>query len=91
MWGFDKTKGQIPHPTSMYFVQNQVPRVPHPSSNTEDGAHLDFSANGFWGWQCEKTYINNDVKVFNPHAPSNRSTDAKSITGNMNCLRNIEI
>ena len=32
------------------------------SSNTEDGAHLDISANGFWGGRCEKTYI--DVKVF---------------------------
>ena len=47
------------------------------SSNTEDGAYLDFSANGFWGGRCEKTYI--DVEVFYPHAPSNRSTNAKSI------------
>ena len=47
------------------------------SSNTEDGACLDISANGFWGGRCEKTYI--DVKVFNPHAPSNRTTNAKSI------------
>ena len=47
------------------------------SSNTEDGARLDLSANSFWGGRCEKTYI--DVKVFNPHAPSNRSTNAKSI------------
>ena len=31
----------------------------------------------FWGGQCEKTIV--DVKVFNPHAPSNRSTNAKSI------------
>ena len=29
-------------------------------SNTEDGTHLDFSANGFWEGWCEKTYI--DVK-----------------------------
>ena len=40
------------------------------SSNIEDGARLDISANGFWGGRCEKTYI--DVKVFNHHAPSNR-------------------
>ena len=46
----------------------------------------------FWGGQCEKTYINIDVKrVFNPHAPSNRSTNAKSITGNMNCLRDVHM
>ena len=43
------------------------------SLNTEDGAYLDFSANGLWGGQCEKTYI--DVEVFNPHAPSNKFTN----------------
>ena len=47
------------------------------SSNTEDGARLDISANGFWGGRCEKTYI--DIKVFNPHAPSNRTTNSKAI------------
>ena len=47
------------------------------SLNIEDGACLDISTNGFWGGWCEKTYI--DAKVFNPHAPSNRSTNAKSI------------
>ena len=47
------------------------------SSNIEDGARLDISANGFWGGRCEKTYI--DIKVFNPHAPSNRTTNSKAI------------
>ena len=47
------------------------------SSNIKDGACLDISANGFWGGRCEKTYI--DVKVFNPHAPSNRTTNSKAI------------
>ena len=47
------------------------------SSNIEDGARLDISASGFWGGRCEKTYI--DVKVFNPHAPSNRTTNSKAI------------
>ena len=47
------------------------------STNIEDGARLDISANGFWGGRCEKTYI--DVKVFNPHAPSNRTTNSKAI------------
>ena len=35
------------------------------SAITEDGARLDVAANGFWGGRF-------DVKVFNPHAPSNR-------------------
>ena len=47
------------------------------SSNIEDGARLDISANGFWGGRCEKTYV--DVKVFNPHTPSNRTTNSKAI------------
>ena len=47
------------------------------SSNTKDGALLDISANSFRGSRCEKTFV--DVKVFNLHAPSNRSTNAKSI------------
>ena len=42
------------------------------STNTNDGARLDISANGFWGGRFEKTYM--DVRVFNPHAPSNRNT-----------------
>ena len=31
-WGFDPTKGQIPHSAGTYFVQNQVysPTLPHP-------------------------------------------------------------
>ena len=47
------------------------------SSNTDDGARLDIAANGFCGGRCEKTYV--DVKVFNPHAPSNRSTSTKAV------------
>ena len=39
------------------------------SSNVQDGAHLDIAANGFWGGRFERTYF--DVRVFNPHAPSN--------------------
>ena len=42
------------------------------SSITQDGARLDIVANGFWGGRFEKTYF--DVRVFNPHAPSNRQT-----------------
>ena len=33
--------------------------------------------NGFWGGRCEKSYV--DVKIFNPHAPTNRSSASRSI------------
>ena len=46
----------------------------------EDGARLDIAANGFWGRRFEHTYI--DVRVFNPHAPSNRHS---------NCYRKHEL
>ncbi len=42
------------------------------SANCQDGARLDIAANGFWGGTFERTYF--DVRVFNPHAPSNRHT-----------------
>ena len=41
------------------------------TANTQDGARLDLSANGVWGGRSEKTFF--DVRVFNPHAPSNKS------------------
>ena len=44
------------------------------SSNTQDGARLDIAANGFWGGRFECTYF--DVRVFNPHAPSNRNSNS---------------
>ena len=50
------------------------------SGNVEDGARLDIAANGFWGGRFERTYI--DVRVFNPHAPSNRHS---------NCYRKHEL
>ena len=42
------------------------------TANTQDGACLDIAANGVWGGTFERTYF--DVRVFNPHAPSNRLT-----------------
>ena len=39
--------------------------------NQCDGARLDIAANGFWGGRYERTYF--DFRVFNPHAPTNRS------------------
>ena len=46
------------------------------SANRQDGARLDIAANGFWGGSCERTFF--DVRVFNPHAPSNRCTPSSS-------------
>ena len=42
------------------------------TANLQDGARLDIAANGLWGGRFERTYL--DVRVFNPHAPSNRHT-----------------
>ena len=42
------------------------------SANTQDGARLDIAANGLWGSRYERTFF--DVRVFNPHATSNRNT-----------------
>ena len=39
------------------------------TANLQDGAWLDIAANGVWGGTFERTYF--DVRVFNPHAPSN--------------------
>ena len=39
------------------------------TSNSEDGARLDVSAQGFWGDRHEHAFF--DVRVFNPLAPSN--------------------
>ena len=43
------------------------------SSNVQDGVHSDIAANGVWGGCFDRTYF--DVRVFNPHAPSNRQTN----------------
>ena len=48
-----------------------------PSAITQDGARLDIEASGFWGGRFERTLI--DVRVFNPHAPSNRGNQLSSI------------
>ncbi len=39
------------------------------TANKEEGARLDITANGLWGGRFERTMV--DVRVFNPHAPSN--------------------
>ena len=51
------------------------------SAITEDGARLDIAANGFWGGRFERAYF--DVRIFNPHAPSNRHNALPPPTRNM--------
>ena len=43
------------------------------TANTQTGTWLDIAANGFWGGTFERTYFN--VRIFNPHAPSNKHSD----------------
>ena len=47
------------------------------SANVQPGARLDIAANGVWGGSFERTHF--DVRVFNPHAPSNRHTDPQTV------------
>ena len=47
------------------------------SANIQPGARLDIAANGVWGGSSERTYF--DVRVFNPHAASNRHTDPQTV------------
>ena len=46
------------------------------TANHQDGARLDITASGFWGGTYERTFF--DVRVFNPHAPSNRQPSLAS-------------
>ena len=46
------------------------------TSNAQDGARLNIAANGFWGGQFERTFF--EVRIFNPHAPSNRQSSLSS-------------
>ena len=45
--------------------------------NSQAGARLDIAAHGVWGSTFERTFF--DVRVFNPHAPSNRHTNLQSV------------
>lgn len=42
-----------------------------PGTNVTDSARLDIAMNGFWGVRFERCFL--DVRVLNPHAPSNKS------------------
>ena len=46
------------------------------TANSQAGARLDI-ANGVWGGTFKRTFFN--VRVFNPHAPSNRHTNLQSV------------
>ena len=46
------------------------------SANTDDGAHVDIRARGFWNMSQDAFF---DVRVFYPNASSNRSTDPSSV------------
>ena len=48
----------------------------HASANIHDGACLDVEDIGFWGSNFERAFF--DVKVFNPHAPSNMRSQLSS-------------
>ena len=45
-------------------------RLSGASAITDEGARLDIAASGFWGGRHERAFF--DVRIFNPHAPSNR-------------------
>ena len=58
------------------------------SANIEDGARLEVAADGFWGRRFERAFF--DVRVFNPHAPSNQTSQiATSYRHNENEKRQV--
>ena len=59
-----------------HLQQITVETFTHASANIHDGARLDVAARGFWGSHFERAFF--DVKVFNPHAPSNMWTQLTS-------------
>ena len=44
------------------------------STSTENSAHLDIQARGFWGSRSESAFF--DVRIFNPNAPSNHTSSS---------------
>ena len=48
----------------------------HETSNSQDGARLDVSAQGFWGDRHQRAFFG--VRVFHPNAPSYRSMQLPS-------------
>ena len=67
----------------MSEVCNNVAVEPHPQplsgevlssrpASTDGDVRLDIAVSGFWGGRFERTFF--DVRVFNPHAPSNQNS-----------------
>ena len=50
--------------------------VRHSIDKPDDNARLDIRARSFWDNNAENTFF--DVNIFNPNAPSNRSTSVTS-------------
>ena len=48
----------------------------HETSNSQDGARLDVSAQGFWGDRHQRAF--SDACIFHPNAPSYRSMQLPS-------------
>lgn len=70
----DITADLVSQVCSNVCIEPTLQNVPNPasfpsSSNTTEGARLDVAADGFWGGNRERMYL--DVRVFNPFAPSN--------------------
>ena len=53
------------------MVPGSVKFLMIPITNSANEARLDISVNVFWGGRYEITFL--DVRVFNPHAPSNNT------------------
>ena len=59
------------------------------SATREENARLtDVGVNGFWGGRFERAYI--DVRVFNPHAPSNLSSQISSTYRRHECEKRLK-
>ena len=48
------------------------------TSNAQGGARLHIAAYGFWRGRFERTYL--DVRVFNSHAPSHRTSSSSLLS-----------
>ena len=47
------------------------------TTKTEDNAHLDISADAFWGTEKQRAFF--DVRIFNPNAPSYQNANLDAI------------
>ena len=52
-------------------------RFPLRSTSTEEFARLGVATSGVWGGRFERSFM--DVRVFNPHAPSNAKMSVPSM------------